>query len=41
MAWLTGFIESDKAVAHVISLVSGFHSVSPLVNKDKRIMEAS
>ena len=34
------FIELDKAVVHVISLVSfcdcGFHSVSPLMNKDQR-----
>ena len=38
------FIELDKAVIYVISLVSfldcGFHSVCPLVNKDKRLMEA-
>ena len=39
------FIELDKAVVHVISLVSfcdcGFHSVSPLMNEDERFMEAS
>ena len=39
------FIELDKAVVHVISLISflwcGFHSVCPLRNKDKRLMEAS
>ena len=39
------FIELDKAVVHVISLISfcdcGFHTVSPLMNKDKRLMEAS
>ena len=39
------FIELDKAVVHVISLVSfhdcGFHSVCPLMEKDKRLMEAS
>ena len=38
------FIELDKAVVHVTSLVfcdCGFHSVSPLMEKDKRLMEAS
>ena len=39
------FSELDKAVAHVIIwLVScdcGFHSVCPLMEKDKRLMEAS
>ena len=39
------FIKLDKAVVHVISLVSfhdcGFHSVCPLMDKDKRLMEAS
>ena len=39
------FIELDKAVIHVISLVSfcdcGFHSVCPLMEKDKRLVEAS
>ena len=39
------FIELDKAVVHVIRLVSflwcGFHSVSFLMDKDKRLMEAS
>ena len=39
------FIELDKAVVHVITLVSfsdcGFHSVCPLMEKDKRLMEAS
>ena len=39
MAWLS-FIELDKAVVHVIRLVS-FHSVCPLMEKDKRLMEAS
>ena len=38
------FIELDKAVIHVINwLVScdcGFHSVFPLMDKDKRLMEA-
>ena len=36
-------IELDKAVVHVISLVSfldcGFHSVCSLLEKDKRLME--
>ena len=36
--------ELDKAVVHVISLVSfplfDFHSVCPLMDKDKRLMEA-
>ena len=40
-----GFTKLDKAVVHVISLISfcdcGFHTVSPLMNKDKRLMEAS
>ena len=38
------FIELDKAVVHVISLIScdfGSHSVCPLRDKDKRLMEAS
>ena len=41
------FIELDKAVVHVISLVwlvfcdCGFHSVCSLMDKDKRLMEAS
>ena len=37
------FIESDETVVHVISLISdcGFHSVCPLMGKDKRFMEAS
>ena len=38
------FTELDKAVVHVTSLVfcdCGFHSVSPLMEKDKRLMEAS
>ena len=39
------FIELDKALVHVISFISfcdwGFHSVCPLVDKDKRLMEAS
>ena len=38
-------IELDKAVVLVIRLVSfcdcGFHSVCPLMEKDKRLMEAS
>ena len=38
-------IELDKAVIHVISLVSflwfGFHSICPLIDKDKRLKEAS
>ena len=36
--------ELDKAVVHVIRLVSfsdSFHSVCPLLEKDKRLMEAS
>ena len=37
--------ELDKAVNHVISLVTfcdfGFHSISPLIDKDKRLLEAS
>ena len=38
------FTELDKAVVHVIRLVSfsdSFHSVCPLSEKDKRLMEAS
>ena len=40
------FLELDKAVVHVISLGlvfcdCGFHSVCPLMDKDKRLMEAS
>ena len=39
------FIELDKVVSHAISLISfsdcDFHSVSPLKDKDKRLMEAS
>ena len=38
------FIELDKAVIHVITLVfcdCGFHSVCPLMDKDKRLVEAS
>ena len=39
------FIELDKVVVHVIRLVSfcdcGFHSVFPLMEKDRRFMEAS
>ena len=38
------FIELDKAVVHVIRLVSflcGFQSICPLMEKDKRLMEAS
>ena len=35
----------DKAVNRVISLVTfcdfGFHSISPLIDKDKRLLEAS
>ena len=37
------FIELDKAVIHVIILISflsGFHSVCPLKDKDKRLTEA-
>ena len=38
-------IELDKAVVHVIRLVilcdCGFQSVFPLMQKDKRLMEAS
>ena len=37
------FIELDKAVVHVISLISfldcAFHSVCPLKDKDKKLME--
>ena len=38
------FIELDKAVVHVIRLVfcdCHFQSVCPLMEKDKRLMEAS
>ena len=39
------FIELDKAVVHVISLLvfcdCGCHSICPLTDKDKRVMEAS
>ena len=37
------FIDLDKAVVHVFRLVSdcGFQSVFPLMEKDKRLMEAS
>ena len=39
------FIELYKAVVHVIRLVvfcdCGFHSVCPLMEKDKRLLEAS
>ena len=39
------FIELDKAVIHVISLLvfcdCGFHSVGPLMDKGKRLMQAS
>ena len=43
--WMAySFIELHKAVVHVISLVSflcyGIHSVCPLMDKDKRLMEA-
>ena len=38
-------IELDKAVVHVISLLvfcdCGFHSVCPLMDKTKRLMEVS
>ena len=38
------FIELDKTVIHVINLISflwsGFHSVCPLMDKDKRLGEA-
>ena len=38
------FIELDKAAFHVISLIvfcdCGFHSVCPLTDKAKRLMEA-
>ena len=37
------FIELDKAVVHVISLISfldcAFYSVCPLKDKDKKLME--
>ena len=39
------FIELDKALVHVINWVvfcdCGFHPVYPLMDKDKRLMEAS
>ena len=39
------FIELDKAVVHVISLLvfcdCGCHSICPLTDKDKRLMETS
>ena len=37
------FTELDKAVVHMIRLVFSdcFHSVCPLMEKDKRLMEAS
>ena len=39
------FIELDKAVVHVINLITicdcGFHSVCPLMDEDKRLLEAS
>ena len=38
------FIDLDKGVVHVISLIfcdCGFHSVYPLMDKDKKLMEAS
>ena len=39
------FTELDKAMLHVIRLVSllwfGLHSICPLVEKDKRLVEAS
>ena len=40
------FIELNKAVVHVISLISlvwnfGFHSVGPLTDKDRKLTEAS
>ena len=39
------FIELDKAVVHVISLISfcdcDFHSICPLMDKDKRLIETS
>ena len=45
MVWLNSFIELDKAVVHVISWLvfcdCGFQSVCPLMEKDKRLMEAS
>ena len=51
MSWMAlhgmahSFIEVDKVVVHVISVVTflllRFHSVCPLMNKDKRFMEAS
>ena len=51
LSWVTlhsmahSFIELDKAVVHVISWLvfcdCGFQSVCPLMEKDKRLMEAS
>ena len=39
------FIELDKVVIHVISLVvfcdCGFHTVCPLMDKEERLIEAS
>ena len=39
------FIELDKAVVHVIRLVNfcgcGFHSVCPLMDEDKQLVQAS
>ena len=39
------FIELDKAVSHVINLIifcdCDVHSVCPLIEKDKRLVEAS
>ena len=39
------FIELDKAVVHVFRLIvfcdCGFQSLCPLMEKDKRLMEAS
>ena len=39
------FIELDKAAVHVTSLIRfcdcGFHSVCPLMEKDKRLVEDS
>ena len=39
------FIELDKPLVHVISLISfcdcGFHSVFPFMDKERRLMEAS
>ena len=49
LPWVTlrgmahSFVVLDKAVVHVFRLVSdcGFQSVFPLMEKDKRLMEAS